>query len=327
MDRKNFNISALEIAKQIGEPLNPTLPVPVELSAMCNLDTVAPGEKLWRYTAVDSTSDIVGQIESDGSITAVKRTPTGDAELTFQGLDTKKEYVLIDDILSESDNTGVLARRKAAITRGMDKKEIYTVLQAILGNTALGQANSNFVPGVSCQSVTVSSSKDLYDVISDMKHKVEDYGDDLLLLTGSTVKEEIDDYSKDNADSHNYDVNLREKLREWGITDMKVYGTFKDKSGSSYQVMDKKKMVMVARNSRIEEGKPITFVRRRIDPAIAQYISANPDEAQRLIISSQGPDNIGGTDTFGYAVWGYESVIFCITNPYAIVTADVSTII
>lgn len=317
----------LEIAKQIGQPISKNLPVPVELSVMANLETAGVGEKVWRYSAVDDTADIVYQINSDGTLDEVKRDPVGDAQLSFQGLNSKKEHVLIDDILGASDNTGVLARRKASIIRAMDKKEVYSVIQGILGNTALGQANSNFVPGVSCQSVSPSSGQDLYDVIMDMKHKVEDYGDDYLLLCGSTVKEKIDTYGKDNASSFNYDVGLNEMLNRNGIKVMKVFGTFKDGAGSSYRVMDKKKMILISRNSRIAEGKPLTFVRRRIDPEMAKVMGADINEAYRAVFSESATIVTGGENTFGYSVWGYESVIFLITNPYAICAADATVVL
>lgn len=317
----------LEISKKIGEPISPELPVPVELEAMCNVVTAEPGEKVWRYTATDTTADVVYNVNADGSLDEVKRTPTGDAEITFQGLNSKKEYVLIDDILGETDNVGVLGRRKASITRGMDKKEVYAVLQAVTGQTALGQSNANFVPGVACQSVVPASGDDLYDVILAMKHKVEDYGDDYLLLEGSDVKEAIDSYSKDKVTSHNYNVKLREEIKGWGMQEMKVYGTFQDEAAATYQVMNKKYLVMIARNTRIADGKPITFVRRRISPEIAKFIKASPDNMQRLIIGDQAPQLIGSSDTFAYSVWGYESVIFLITNPYAIVFADVTSVL
>lgn len=321
---------SMEIAKHIGQPLNPTLPVPVTLKSIANIESAGVGEKVWRYTAVDDTSDIVYNINADGSLDEVKRNPVGDAEVTFQGLNTKMEYVLVDDILDAADNTDVLAHRKASLTRGMDKKEVYTVIQGILGNSALGQANSNFIPGESIQSASVDSGDDLYDVIMNMKHEVEDYGDDFLLLVGSTVSEKIDFYSKENASTFNYDVGLREMLSRNGIKVKKVFGTFKDNASptpNEYQVMGKKQLILVARNSNIQQGKPITFVRRRISSQLAELMNVDVDNAYRIVLSNDTPTIIDGSNTFAYAVWGYESVIFIITNPYAICTADATSIL
>ena len=323
----NEKTMSMQFAKSIGVPISPILPISLELTEMCNIAVADVGEKVWRYTAADTTADVCYVVNADGSLDAVKRSPVGDAEITFRGLNSKKEYVLIDDILSETDNVGVLGRRKGSITRSMDKKEVYGIIRAIEGNTALGQANSNFVPGVACQSVVPESGDDLYDVIVKMKHLVEDYGDDYLLLEGSTVKETIDTYTKDNIASFNYKLDLHDQLGKWGMKEMKVFGTFEDDSAVSYQVMDKKHLILIARNTRIDDGKPITFVRRRISPEVAKFIKANPDEAQRLILSTEAPQSIAGTDTFAYSVWGYESIIFLITNPYAIVTADVTSIL
>jgi len=85
----------LEVSKLVGEPINKQLPVPVEISAIADVFTAEPGEKVWRYTAFDTSLDTVLAVDANGAITVVKRTPTGDAELTFDGLNSKLEYVTI----------------------------------------------------------------------------------------------------------------------------------------------------------------------------------------------------------------------------------------
>jgi len=312
----------LEIAKQIGEPVNPQLPVPVEISAIADTFTALPGEKVWRYTAVDSSLDTVLAVDSNGAITAVKRTPTGDAELTFEGYNSKMEYVLIDDILAETDNTQVLGRRKASITRAMDKREVYAIVTALLAKTA------GVLPGVNPHEVVPVSADDLYDVIIAMKHKVEDYGDNFVLLCGSTVKEKIDTYDKDQASTFNYNVTLAQKLKELGIDVMKVFGKVElTDGGGETAIMDAKKAVLIAKNSRVAEGKPIKFVRRVIGAEIAKLMGADVDTAQRALMVGGTPVNLAGVNTLAYSVYGYESNIFCITNPYAICIADLTTVV
>ncbi len=58
----------LEIAKQIGEPISPQLPVPVEISAIADTFTAEVGEKVWRYTAFDSALDICLQVDANGAV-------------------------------------------------------------------------------------------------------------------------------------------------------------------------------------------------------------------------------------------------------------------
>lgn len=312
----------LEIARLIGQPISAQLPVPVELGAIADTFTAEVGEKVWRYTAFDSSLDTCLAVDANGAITLVKRTPTGDAELTFDGLNSKMEYVLIDDILSETDNVQVLGRRKESITRSMDKRELYAIVTAILSKEA------GKLPGVNPEEVTVASADDIYDVIMAMKHKVEDYGDNYVLLVGSTVKEGIDTYDKDQASSLNYNVTLTAKLRELGIEVMKVFGKVElTDGGGETAIMDAKKAILVARNSRIAEGKPVKFVRRRISPDIAKLMGADVDSAQRALIVNPTPVNNAGTNTLAYGVYGYESVIFTITNPKAICIADMTVIL
>jgi hypothetical protein len=91
---------------------------------------------------------------------------------------------------------------------------------------------------------------------------------------------------------------------------------------------------MVATNSRIAQGKPVKFVRRRISPEIATLMGADVDNAQRAIIANPTPVQAvppvtGGTQSnlLAYGVFGYESVVMAITNPLAISKADATSII
>ena len=316
---KNF---VLEIAKRVGEPIDPSLPVPVALAEIADTFTAEPGEKVWRYSQFDpNAGDLVLAVDANGVMTVVKRTPTGDAELTFSGLNSKLEYVLIDDILSETDNTSVLARRKVSITRAMDKKEVKVIIDALLAKTA------GYLPGVEPHEYTVASGDDLYDVIVGMKHLVEDYGDKFVLLVGTTVKEKIDTFDKDNAGTFNYNVTLVRKLREIGIEKvMKMFGQVDSGSGAE-DIMNKKKMVLVAKDSTIAEGKPVKFVRRKISADIAKLMGADVDSAQRALIVNPTPVNVAGANTLAYGIYGYESIVFTVTNPKAICICDATSIV
>lgn len=311
----------LEIASLIGQPIDTQLPVPVELSAIADTFVAEAGEKVYRVSTMDSTADVVLDVDANGVITVVKRTPLAEAELTFKGLNSKLEYVLVDAVLSSPD-TNILARRKESITRGMDKREVKIILDAILANT------SGYLPGVNNTEVTPVSTDDVYDVIMKMKHAVEDYGDGYVLMVGSTIKEKIDTYDKDNAGTFNYNVTLTARLRELGIEVVKIFGKVSSAANEAeVALMDAEKMILVAKNSRIAEGKPIKFIRRKISPDIAKLMGADVDKAQRALVVNPTPVQVSGVNTLAYGVYGYESVIFCITNPKAIAFADCNSII
>lgn len=313
----------LEIAKLIGEPINPQLPVPVALSAIADLSTADPGDKVWYFASEDTDADEIYEVNtSTGKIVVVKKDPLADTQLTFTGLNSRKQYVLLDSVLSSPD-VDVLGRKKSSISRGMDKLELKRLLDAIIALGAVG-------------TIAVGSGEDLYDVIIKAKHALEDYGDNYVLLCGSSVKEAIDNYDKKHAATYNYNVTLPAKLRELGIEVVKIFGKVKTgtaaaneaDSGSETVLLDTNKFVIVAKDSTIAKGKPVIFVRRMIPTAIAKLMGADVDGAQRMLTVSSDTTNVAGTDTLGYSVYGYESVVLAITNARAIKkSADLSTIL
>jgi len=305
----------LEIAKTIGEPINPSLPVPVEIRAIANLETADPHEKVWSFQAYDTDNDEILDVESDGSITVQKRDAIGDTELTFKGLNSQLEYVLVDAVLASVDKN-LLGRKKGAIARGLDKREVKMILDGIMSPTSAS------FPATYLQSVTKASGEDLYDVIQKAIHKLEDYGDGFVLLAGTEAKEAIDKYDKEKAGSHNYKVDLKGFLRDNDVKVLKIFGKVAVTDGGALQaLLDAKAMILLATNSRIADGKPITFVRRRISPEIAKLMGANVDEAQRANIVNPVPVQASG-NKLAYGVYAYESIIFAITNPKAICKCD-----
>ena len=317
---------SLKIAKLLGEPINESLPTPVEISAIADEYTAAAGEHVWRLKNIDELVDRVFNVDTDGKITVIKVSPLQDVELTFQGLNSRKEYVLVEEILNRVD-TDALARRKESITRGMDKKEIQMILNAIVTPT------STYYPENKAENegITVSSGDDLYDVFLNAKHALEDYGDSYAGLVGTTVKEKIDSYSKENASTDNYDVKLAAKLKEWDIETVKIFGKVAGVTGTASVLLDAKKFILVAKNSRLAKGKPIAFCRRLINASAAAQMGADVDSAQRAIFVGQVPTNVDfsgvSSDVLGFSCFGYESIIFAITNPSAVVVADCSEII
>ena len=317
---------SLRIAKLIKEPINYQHRVPMGISVIADAYTAEPGEHVWRMTNIDTGVDIVFDIDADGKLTQIKRTPLSDVLLTFKGLNSKKEYVLLDEILNSVD-TNALARRKESITRGMDKKELKLIIDALLTPT------NTYYPANLTENIgiTVSSGMDVYDCFQEAVHKLEDYGNGYNALVGSTVKEKVDLYSKDNAVTDNYDVDLVGRLATMGVKIHKIFGKVANAAETESILLDKKKFIMVAVDSSVVKGKPISFVRRRITPAIAEQCGADVDKAERAVFVGKSPERVdfAGTssDVLGYSVFGYESIIFCVSNPKAIAVADLSAVI
>ena len=301
-----YNPQQLEIMKYIGEPINNNLPVPVEISEIADYHTVEPGEKTWYYASQDSDDDEIYQVNtSTGALVVVKRSPMDVTELSFQGLNSKKEYVLLDSVMDSPDQQ-VLGRKKSRLAHALDKLELRLILAAI---TASGAVNT----------VTKDSGEDLYDVIVQAKQGLEDRGDNFILLAGTAVSNKLDVYDKDNASSFNYNVTINEKIAKMGIKVVKIFGSVKYTGDDSMTaLLAANRFIMVARNSRIADGKPLAFVRRKISPQIAQFMGADVDNAQRALILDQTPTNVAGTDTLGYGIIAYESIIWAIVSPKGI---------
>jgi len=295
-----------EIARVLGAPIDPNFKVSLPLAEICNLETAQPGElvRIFNSSDEDANVDDIYSVDANGGLTIHKVSPVAPATMTFVGVQSKLEYVLIDEILPAADQSA-LARKKAGITRAMDKKELSNILAAIVA--------------VVSQEVVQGSGVDLYDLIQGMIHKVEDYGDNYALLVGSSVKEAIDSYDKINADNFNYRVGLKEFIASSGITVTKVIGKV-----NGARVLATDKLILVARDSTLAMGKPITFIRRLMSPEIQQLMKS--EQAERAISVAQAPTviNADGKNTLGYGVFGYESVIQTITNYRALAWATLA---
>jgi len=309
----------LETSGLIGEPVNIQLPVAVEISSVADfLPLAKPGELVYKFSALDKTADTIIDINVNGTINVKKRSPVGYTLLDFKTLESQLEHVYIEDILGSVD-TDVFARRNVSITRGMDKRELKILIDGILANGAYFPES-----GADSNVISPESGEDLYDWLMAMKHVIEDYGDKYVLMAGSRVKEALDLYKKERSSTDNYNVDLLGDLNKMGFEIQKIYGKVADDVDNETEddVMGSYKAILVARDSRIAEGKPIKFVRRQISPEIANLMGANVDNAQRAIIVNPVPVIDNGANKRAIGVYGMESFIFAITNPLAISVTD-----
>jgi hypothetical protein len=304
-----MEINNLEIAKTIGQPIDASLPVPVEISAICDIETAEFGEDVYYFAAYDNNTDIVYTAGDSGEITSNKKGVTGATSLTFVGLQSDLAYVTINELQDAKDQSG-LARKKAAITRSMDKYEVKRLLDVILA--------------ISSQEVELATADDIYSGIMKMAHKVIDYGDNFVLLCGSTVWEAINSYDRDHVQSFNFRLSIKEMCKEYGIEIIKVVGNVAlDTTTSSAAVLAATKAILVARDSKLKAGKPCLFVRRKINPEVAAQLGIPADAAERLITTIGGLQVINNhKNILGFGVVGYECNIQAVTNYLAISWCD-----
>jgi len=289
----------LEIARLIGQPIDPNLKVPVAIAEICNVETAEAGEIVKTFEASDANADDIYVI---GDSTLVKNvvTPVTPATLTFTGLKSKLEYVLVDTVLGLEDQ-GALARKKASITRAMDKEELRRILAGIL---SLG----------ACEVTVGIVAGAIYENFLVLKQAVEDYGDNFVMLVSPDVQAKIDSYEIDNAVAvRSYNVSLKQMLKDAGITVIKIVGKV-----NGANMMTTKTAILIARDSTLAAGRPIYFIRRLINPAIAAQMGIEGGE--RLISVAQVPTIVSadGLNLLGYGCFGYESISLSITNYRAI---------
>jgi len=311
-----YSNAHLEIAKMIGEPINYALPVPVEIAAIADIVTLEPGEFGYRFSATETTADYILTVSAGGKITPIEASVVATTAISLTGYQSKLEWIEVNDILGSPD-LQIFARRKEAIARSLDKNEIKTVLDGILASTN--------TPSVNVQEASYASGDDIYDLIMKAKQKVEDYGDKYVLLCGSAVKNAIDTYDKDKGSTLHFDFRLESRLNEMGIEVMKIFGLL-----DSTALLNTNKFILLAKNSRHAEGKPVKFVRRRISADIAKLMGADVDKAQRALIVNPTPvvHATGAADAelkLAFGVYGYEQAAFVIPQPKSICFCDASS--
>lgn len=307
MERKDVIERAYQL---INEPIDPNLRCPVELMDVVNYKEAEPGETVEYFAspAQDRAADDIYAADAAGTITYHKIALKSVLALTFVGLQSKMETILIEEILNSKDQSA-LAQKKDAIIRAMDCEEVRRILNLILA--------------VSSQEITKVSGEDLLDVIIRMKQLVSDYATDYVLLVASDVMNAIETYDKDHVTSFNYKMSIMDELAKLGIKKVvKVLGNSGYAAGDT-PVLAAGKAILVGRNSNLVAGRPVTFLRRKFAKEIAELSGAG-EGAVRLVDVAKTPSviNAAGANTLGYAVFGYESIIQVLTNYRAVSWSD-----
>jgi len=296
---------SIEIARAIGTPIDPNLPVNPLISGIADTEAVPAGEDCYTFVA-DTEVDKVYALASNGSVTEVKVTPNAiSSALTFAYFDSGLNYVLAKDILETKDSTK-MARTKIRLTRSLDKKEVAGIIVV-----ALAAATGD-------RAITQATGDDVLDVIIKMKHAIENYGDNYVLLAGANVKNKIDSYDKDRANVDYYKVGINESLATMGIKVVKVSGVLSTDGAANVPLLAADSAILVALDSTLQVGRPLVAVRRIISAELAAGLNIEVDNAQRGLFVANVPVIVAGANTLGYAIYGFENFVIACVNPYAV---------
>ena len=292
----------------LNEPVDPNLKCPVELVDIVNFVEVESGETVEYFAspAQDREATEIIAADANGSITYHKIPLKSTSTLSFSGLQSNLETILLDEIVNSKDQTA-LAAKKDGIIRAMDNIEKKNILSLCLAASA--------------QEVNKVSGEDLLDTIIAMKQKVDKYCSDYILLVASDVMEAIEKYDKENVSTFNYKMSIMDEIAKLGIKKVvKVVG----EDGSGVSVLADGKAILVGRESAIaNNGRPLTLCRRKFNKEIAEASGAT-EGASRLVdvVRIPLPVNAAGKQTIGYSTYGYESVVQVLLNPKAISWSD-----
>ena len=294
----------------INTPIDPNLRCPVELADIVDYKESEAGETVEYFasSAQDRAADDIYAADADGTITYHKIGLKSVTALTFVGLQSKLETILIDEIMNSKDQTA-LAAKKDGIIRAMDCEEVRRII--------------NLVLAASTQEINKASGEDLLDVVINMKQKVSNYATNYILLVASDVMDAIEKYDKENVTNFYYKMGILEEFAKLGIQKVvKVLGN-SGYAGGDTPVIAAGKAILVGRDSSLAQGRPIKFRRRKFGKEIAELSGAS--EGAVRLVNIEGTARIingSGANTLGYGVYGYESVIQVLTNFRAVSWSD-----
>lgn len=301
-------------------PLNAELDASVQIEAICWTESVAPGEHAYVYSDFDTDSDVIYVYDTtNDTLNQVKKSPIDDTEISFGPINSNFEWVALQKVINSPD-LKVFQRKRNRIVAGMDKYELYYVIQAIKNGT-------NKPTSIGMNVTTPTSGQDIYDVIKDSYNTIRTYGTDYVMLAGTDVVNKIDSWSKDNASINNYDVSLEGFLQSKRIQVIEVAEELQTtQGGASARILDRDEYILVARKSNLDGGKPIVFARKEIPASVANEAEVDVDNKQRIIFTDGVPQYINFTGTtkptLGYGVYGFGEIAIAIHNPLSIVSAS-----
>jgi len=312
-ETKGFKYDALEIARTVGEPVDPRKPFPTIVSEVCTVDFADPDEFLYHFDVLEDTEKVLN-ISASGEITQENVTPDTPVLLSFTDLATPEYYVKVIDLASAKER--VLARKVATINRALNSHEEYLVISLL--NTAASNTGNE---------ITLRSGyvRFIFPDLVDMIDQVQDYGDGFLLIEGTQIAKDIRLWDWDDNKFH----SPQEALRELGVRQVRMPTTMNYEYASdgsaggltAQDVLASTTAYLVATSA--ENGKPGLFVRKRISEMEVlggAFNTQSGERPQRLVFVSPNPVTVvsGSTRFLAVGLTGYEQITTAISNQNAV---------
>lgn len=281
----------IELAKLVGKPYDPEMPVPEVISAIMVTDSVDRGED-YDYFVPSAETKIVYTV-TNGSVTQTNVTPETENELSFSSYDSPEYYVYLEKLLEAKYD--VLDKKAKNITESLDRLETKTVLDLVIA-AAVAEGNT----------YTLDSGKTKLDYpkIVEMARSIAKYGKNLVLITGAdcTTDVVLMDYDADK----NREVTL-EKL---GIKHIAIEELQYTHSGTQTVLATNKALLVAVADA--DDQKCGDFVRRKV-----RGIDGAGDK-ERVVINSGPAKHVGSARKLAYGLIGFEQFGAVVKNPKVI---------
>ena len=302
MDKLVSRFDPLELAKIIGEPLDPRKPYTDVIESVCFTDTAEPNEYVYYHVATNVTNQVY-TITSTGTVTSSAVTPETPTQFTFVDNATPEYYVKINELASAKEAT--LARVLKLINQTLNMKENKYIFDLAIA----GAQNS--------QTLTSAQMRFSYNDLVEMLLDVIDYGDNYVLFAGSQIDQDIllwdwnDNKYQSLAQAFS---NLNIKKIRMGIGNLTV-----DTNQAARQLAANKALLIATST---ELGKPLVFVRKKLNDIdlLGATIKQEGEKPQRLVFVSPNPITASGGTTryMAIGITGYEQIVAACVNGYAI---------
>jgi hypothetical protein len=291
----------LELARIIGEPKDPKRPYPELVTKICDVDTAMPNEYAY-YFDVLAEVDYIYTTVADG-VTQVNVTPDTPTALTFVDIATPEYYVKITDLANAKERT--LARKKATINRSLNVEENYRLIQ-LLDAAAIARGNLNDLKS--------GETSFNYGHLIDMIDQIIDYSESYVLVAGTYIDKDIKLWDWKDNKYH----SMVEAFNDLGISLVRVNQSLSRDGGGAAAILASTVAYLVGTST--EEGKPLLFVRKRLDEIsrLGGVISETGDQAERLVFVSPNPVQVSSTRYLAVGLIGYENIVAVTKNSYAI---------
>jgi hypothetical protein len=304
MDEPKVKYTPLEVARIIGEPIDPRKPYPDVVSAVAITASADPDEYVYYFDVLNET-DIVYTITSNGNVTTTNVTPDTPTQFTFIDIASPEYYVKLTDLASAKE--AVFARKLKTIERALDMYETKYIFD--LASTAT--ATSGFSHTLSSAQLRFNY-QDLILLIQD----VIDYGDNYVLYVGSTIDRDMMLWDWND----NKYASTIEAFKALGIEKVRMgVGNITIDTNAAIRQLTAVTAYLIARDCAM--GKPFLFVRKKLSDIdlLGAAIKQDGTKPERLVFASPNPITVaGGNRYLAVGLTGFEEIVAACINPYAI---------